>query len=224
MVEEKITLVEYTKKQEQWNCITHAVGAAMGVAAVVVCVIRSLPAHSLRITLSGVIYGLSMIVMYTASAVYHGLPVGNAKRYARLIDHSMVFLIIAGTATPCALVTLYNISAFHCWLVFCVAWLSAVIGILSAVFFFEKSKAVRMVLYIGEGFVMITSVLPIIDSIDKTAYATLWLGCGVLLLGAVLFGLGRKYAQLHTVFHVFVLAGTAIHFYGIATYVFSFAP
>lgn len=221
MAKSDIALVNYTRKQEIANSASHALGIAMGIFALVFCTQRSLAFHSARVTAAAIIYGLSLIVMFTASTVYHALTGGQAKKAARMLDHCMVFLIIAGTATPCTLVTLYSVSSFHCKLVFSVAWISAILGIASTVLFFEKSKPLRMILLIGEGALMISSVLPIASEFNTEGYALLWLGCGLFLIGAVLFGLGRKHAILHTVFHVFVLAGVAVHLFSIAKYVFA---
>ncbi len=220
MLKEKVTLVEYTKSQDRANCITHAIGAVMGLVALIIGTVYASHTSNVRIIAAAVIYGLSIIILFSASATYHGLPAGTAKKYARVIDHSMIFLIIAGTATPCSLVVLYECGRGYCWLVFSIAWLSCIVGMLSAVLFFEKTKALRMALLIGESLVMICSVLPIRNRFDTGAYGLLWVGCIILFIGAILYGIGKKNPIFHTVFHVFVLVGVGVHLYAIITHVF----
>ena len=139
MLAKEVKLIEYSKRVDFFNCITHAAGAIAAVAALVLMVIK---AQGARHTVSAVIYGLSMIAVYSVSAVYHGLKNGEAKRIARLVDHSTVPFLIAGTATPCALITLYDISRPHSILVLVLAWFCAVFGLISKIFYFEKLKNV----------------------------------------------------------------------------------
>ena len=112
--------------------------AFAAIAAVAALVLMVIKAQGARHTVSAVIYGLSMIAVYSVSAVYHGLKNGEAKRIARLVDHSTVPFLIAGTATPCALITLYDISRPHSILVLVLAWFCAVFGLISKIFFFER--------------------------------------------------------------------------------------
>ncbi len=216
MIAKDVELIEYSKKIDLWNCLTHAFGAVLSVGGLVAMIMK---AQELRHILSAVIYGLSLIAVYTVSAVYHGLPNGEKKRRARLVDHSTVPMLIAGTATPCALVTLYDIGLANCLLVFILAWICAFFGVFSKVFFFEKLKAVTMAVYIISGLIMISSALPVIDQIDLFAFKLLIIGCVFYVAGAVLCGLGKKHPLLHVIFHIFVLIGSAIHFYAIYVFV-----
>ncbi len=176
-------------------------------------------AQTVRHAVAGIIFGLSIIAVYAVSAFYHGLPVGEAKRKARLFDHMAVPVLISGTATPCALITLYNVSELHGILVLCLAWFCTVFGIFSKLFFFEKLKNVTMAVYIGAGVIMLGSVIPIIGKINSGAFGYLVLGGVVYVVGSVLCGLGAKKEWLHVVFHVLTLVGTAIHFWVIYSFV-----
>lgn len=216
MVGSDVKLIEYSKGVDFGNCITHALGAVLAVPALVLMILKSDDGRS---TVSAVIYGLSLFAVYMVSAVYHGLKNGETKRRARLVDHSTIPILIAGTATPCALLTLYKISEFHSLLVFCLAWFCAVFGIFSKLFFFEKLKAVTMAVYMISCVAMLASVIPILDQINSEAFGGLLLGCGFYLVGAILCGLGRKRPALHIVFHVFVLLGSLTHFLVIYNYV-----
>ncbi len=217
MIAKNVELIEYSKKVDFGNCITHALGAVLSVGAMLAMLIK---AEGIRHTLSAVIYGAALIAVYTVSAAYHGLKSGEAKRIARLIDHSTVPVLIAGTATPCALITLYEISAAHSIFVLLLGWLCTLFGFFSKIFFFEKLKAVTIAVYIVSCLAMILSVFPIIGEINATAFRGILLGNAAYLLGAVFCGLGRKREVLHVVFHIFVLAAAAIHFYVIYNYMF----
>ena len=126
MVNKDIGLIEYSKSVDMGNCITHAVGAVLAVPALVMLVLK---AEGLRANISAVIFGLSMFAVYSVSAVYHGLTDKKKKEIARLIDHSTVPVLIAGTATPCALMTLYEISVTHAVFVLFLCGSSAVFGL-----------------------------------------------------------------------------------------------
>lgn len=103
---DSVELIEYTKAQDALNCATHALGAIFGAAVLVLLIKKALPLGSVRYTAAAVVYGLSIILLYGSSAVYHGLPRGEAKRTARLVDHLVIPVLLAGTATPCSLITL----------------------------------------------------------------------------------------------------------------------
>lgn len=215
-MEKDIEIIEYSKRTDFYNCLTHAVGAIFSVCALVLMLLK---ASYLRAAISGIIYGLSLMAVYTASAVYHGLKSGEKKKRARLIDHCVVPVLIAGTATPCAMITLYRISDFHCILVMSLAWGCAIFGIISKLFFFNKLKAVTMAVYIVSCIVMLLSVIPVMGKIDSSAFMKLVYGCAFYLVGAIFCALGKRKEFFHVVFHIFVLLGSAFHFYVIYTFV-----
>lgn len=221
MLTDSVALVKYSKKEDRLNCLTHAAGAAAAAVVLAVCLASSVAAGDRYKIFSAAVYGASMIVLYTASAVYHGLPEGPAKKRARMVDYSMIFVLIAGTATPCALIGLYGKSPSLCRFVFLTAWGCAVVGIASTVLFFQKTRVLRIVMYIAEGVVMFSSVFPILDEIDKSALGILLLGGLVYILGMLFLRWGQKRQYAHNVFHIFVLAGSAIHFYAINEYMFT---
>lgn len=217
MIGQDVKLIEYSKKIDFANCLSHAVGAALALPALVLMLLKAQTAIQ---TVSAVVYGVSLFAVYTVSAVYHGLKSGEAKRRARIADHSTIPVLIAGTATPCALLTLMEISKFHGLFVFCLAWFCALFGIFSKIFFFEKLKAATMTVYIVSCAVMLASVIPILDKISSEAFEGLVIGCVFYLIGAILCGLGIKRPVLHVVFHVFVLLGSISHFFVIYSYIF----
>ncbi len=211
-----VGLIEYSRKVDLGNCITHAIGA---VAAAVGFFFLIAKAQGIRGTVSAVVYGLSIIAVYTVSAVYHGLPCGEAKRRARLIDHSTVPVLIAGTATPCALMTLWNLSIPHTVLVLAIGWGCTMFGIFSKLFFFEKLKKVTVAVYIVSSVAMLLCAIPFLGRINGDAFGGLLLGNAFYLVGAIFCAIGRKYPSMHVVFHVFTVVGSAFHYFVILLFV-----
>lgn len=212
----EVKLVEYSKTVDLLNCLTHAAGSVLAVVFTVMMLKKAVGARQI---LSTVIYGLSFFAVFTVSAVYHGLRDERKKRKARLIDHSTVPLLIAGTATPCAMITLFEVSRGRCALVMGLGWFCFFFGLFSKLFFFEKLKAVTMAVYIVSGAVMLLSVVPILDKIDPAAFMKLVYGCILYLVGALFCAIGRKKPLCHVIFHVFVLFGAVVHFYVIYQFV-----
>lgn len=216
MINKNIGLIEYSRRVDAGNCITHAIGAVLSVPALFLLVTK---AEGFRETVSAIIFGLSLMAVYTVSAVYHGLPQGGAKQTARLIDHSTVPVLIAGTATPCALITLYNISVAHSIMIFVLAWGCTLFGLFAKLFFFEKTRKITVAVYIICCLVMISSGIPVLGKINGDAFGGLVLGNVFYLIGALFCGIGRKKPVFHIVFHIFALIASAIHFYVIYKFV-----
>lgn len=216
MIAKNVKLMEYSRSVDLGNCITHALGAVLSVAGLLMLTVK---AEGIMHTVSALIYGISMIAVYTVSAVYHGLKNGEAKRIARLIDHSTVPILIAGTATPCALITLFEISVPHSLFVFFLGWGCTLFGIISKLFFFEKMRKVTVAVYIISCLLMLLSACPVIGEINHTAFSGIVLGNIFYLLGALFCGLGIKRPWFHVVFHIFALLASATHFAVIYIYI-----
>ena len=217
MIGKDVELIEYSKKVDLLNCLTHIAGTVFSINVLFSLVTK---AEDTLCMLSAVIYGISMISVYMVSSVYHGLPQGETKRIARLIDHCTVPILISGTATPCALLTLYEINTSIGITVLILAWLCTIFGIISKLFFFEKLKAITITVYITSGITMLLSAIPVFDDINTNAFCQIVIGCFFYLIGAIFCGLGRKIHSLHPVFHVFVLLGSIFHFHSIYMYMF----
>ena len=213
-------LIEHTNAQDALNCATHALGAIFGAAVLILLIKKAAPFSSARYMTAAVVYGLSIILLYGSSAVYHGLPRGEAKRTARLVDHSVIPILLAGTATPCALITLYNHNKICCAVVLLLGWVSVIFGLVAKLFFFQKTKAACVAVYIIAGAVMLSCSLAVIDEINVHALLLLVLGCAVYLFGSIFCAVGRKHPWCHVPFHIFMVAGSMIHAYVIYEYVF----
>lgn len=217
MIGKDVKVINYSKRVDFWNCITHVTGSFLSVIAIIMLLSK---AEDFKHTVTAIIYGISLIAVYTMSSVYHGLPCGEIKRKARIADHCTVPVLIAGTATPCALITLYNVNVLHGLTVLLIAWSCTLFGIFSKLFFFEKLKTVTITVYISSGTLMLLSVIPILSYINTNTFSIILIGCVCYLIGAALCGLGIKKPYLHIVFHIFVLLGSIFHFFAIYMYMY----
>lgn len=216
MVTGNIRLIEYPEKVDLWNCITHAVGAVLSAAGFISLIIK---ADGIRGMISAVLFGAALILVYTVSAVYHGIKNSSAKIKARLLDHSAIPFLIAGTASPCALITLYEINVPCSIAVFVLAWFCVIFGVVSKVFFFEKLRVVTVTVYIVSCFAMICCALPFLGEIKSEAFGGILLGCVLYLVGGIFCRIGINKPSMHIVFHVFCLLASLVHFLIIYVYV-----
>ena len=220
---DKVPLIQYGKAEDIINSVTHAVGAVFGVIVLILCTVRSAKLGSAMGVVSSVIYGVSMILLYFCSALYHGLPAGNAKRFMRIVDHAVIYLLIAGTITPCVLIALRSESNVAGWVMFGVTWGCALLGIILTLIDFEKFKVMEMVLYIAIGWTLLFVVRPLFHSLSTAGVVLVILGGAVYTVGAIIYGLGKKVKYFHALFHIFVLAGSTLHFVAVYWYVLPLA-
>ena len=213
-----VKLIEYSKPVDALNCITHAIGAALAVIGMVFLVKKSLILSDTVGVISCIIYSISLIAVYAISALYHGLPQGEAKRKARLFDHLAIPLLLAGTSTPCALITLRRVSTPNSILVITIAWFCAIFGIVAKLFFFEKLKVAVMAVYFTGGAIMLLSTVPLLENINKTGFLILVLGCIAYTVGALFCHGGIKRPWMHVIFHIFTVFGSAFHYFAIYAY------
>ena len=211
-----IKLPFYTLSEELINSISHGFGAVLGIVAVVLCVIKSI--GSAMAVVCSAIYGGSMIILYMMSTMYHALKRNRAKKVFRVIDHCSVYLLIAGTYTP---YTLVGLGGAIGWVLFGIVWAAAIVGITLNAVSLSKFKIFSMITYIAAGWVIVIAMKPLIDSIAFTGVLYLLLGGLAYTLGAVLYMVSKKknLKYGHSVFHIFVLLGSLLHFFSIYFYV-----
>lgn len=213
---QKIEIPAYSLGEEITNAIVHGVGALLSVAALVLCVVFSAIHGNAYAVVSSCIYGSTLIILYTMSCLYHSLKVNRAKKVFRIIDHCSIFLLIAGTYTPYSLVTL---NGWLGWLVFGIIWGCAIIGIILNAIDLKKYKVISMILYIAMGWAIIFAFKPLIRALPVGGFYLLLAGGIIYTVGAIFYGIGRKYKYMHSVWHFFVLAGSILHFFSILLYV-----
>lgn len=219
---QKVKLPNYSNLEDKINSFTHMVGVPFGIAALVLCVKRSLESGSAWSLVSSIIYGSSIIILFAGSATYHFARPSKAKKVFRIIDHCVIFLLIAGSVTPYALVAIRPEHPLAAWLAIGIAWGAAVFGITGTSINHEKFKKVQMVLYIGIGWVLLIGVRILLEVFSAPYRPGFWLllaGGLCYTTGAILYGIGKKRPYFHAIFHLFVLAGTVIHFISVYNYV-----
>ncbi len=212
----RITIPSYTLGEELLNSISHGVGALLGVAALVLCVVMAAVHGNVWGIVSGSIYGASLVILYTMSTIYHALKVNRAKKVFRVIDHCSIYFLIAGTYTPYTLVTLRGGWG---WTLFGIVWGAAIVGITLNAIDIKKFKILSMITYLCMGWVIIIAVKPMISAMASGGLWLLLLGGISYTIGAVLYGMGKNKRYVHGVFHIFVVIGSVLHFFSILFYV-----
>ncbi len=220
VIKEKIPIPKYTKGEEIFNMVSHIVGGALGITVTVLCVIMAAVHRNTYGVVSSAIFGSMMIILYSMSSIYHGLsPKLGAKKVFRVLDHCTIFFLIAGTYTPLALCTLREYNTALGWTYFGVVWGLAVLGVTFTAVNLDKYKVLGMILYIAIGW-CIAPVLGIVTTeIGTEGFLFLLLGGLSYTIGAVLYGVGKKKKYMHSVFHIFIVIGSLMHFFCILFYV-----
>jgi len=161
------------------------------------------------------IYGSTLVLLYTASTLYHSIRLAKARKVLRVLDHSTIFLLISGTYTP---FTLVNLRGPWGWSIFGVIWALAVIGILFQTTGFLKGAKVSVAFYVAMGWVVVVAIKPMLSLVDTGGLVLLLLG-GVAYTTGVVFYVWRQIPYNHAIWHVFVVAGSTLHFFAIFLYV-----
>jgi len=207
----KFFIPKYTRGEELMNMITHIVGGGFGVLALVACVIVAAINQNIWGIVTGSIYGFTVILLFTMSAIYHGLNVGLPKHVFRILDHCTIFILIAGTYTPILLTGFREVYPFDAWLLFGIIWGMAALGVTMKAVFPRRLKVISVIVYLLMGWALIFRIGPML-SVLGTPFFTLLLIGGVLYTGGVLFYIaGRKKKWMHSVFHLFVNAASILH-------------
>lgn len=215
MAEIKKKGVFYTVGEEIFNSISHGVGVLFGIAELTLLIIFAVLYSDGYGLAGGIVYGISLILLYTMSMVYHIVRNPKAKGVLRIFDHSSIFVLIAGTYTPYLLVCFENPMR---WIYFGAIWGVAVLGILLNAINLEKFKVFSMICYVGMGWAMIFSIKTIINAIEMPGVILLLAGGIVYSLGIIFYNL-KKYRYMHSVWHLFVLGGSVCHYLSVLLYV-----
>lgn len=211
-------LPAYTKGEEIFNMVSHIVGCAIGVAALVLCIIVSAVHHNGYGLAGSIVYGISMIALYTMSSVYHGLREGTAKRVMQVLDHCTIYLLIAGTYTPILLSAMRPIDPVASWVLLGVVWGLSAIAITLTAIDLKKYAVFSMICYIGMGWCIIFKIPLLIQAVGWGGFWLILLGGVCYTVGAVLYGMGRTKKYMHSVFHLCVVAGSMLHLLAILLY------
>ncbi|MCL2884568.1 MAG: hemolysin III family protein [Oscillospiraceae bacterium] len=202
----------YSLGEEIMNAVTHGAGAGLAVAGLVLLLVRADDAWK---AVSVALYGASMILLFIMSSLYHALTNPTAKKVFRIFDHSTIFILIAGTYTPFTLVTLRG---WVGWTLFGAVWGAAALGIVLNAVGLVKFKKVSMVCYLASGWCVLIALVPLVHRL-ALAGVLLLLGGGVAYTTGVLFYRAKRIRYMHSVWHLFVLAGVLLHYFCIFLFV-----
>ncbi|MES9857668.1 MAG: hemolysin III family protein [Sedimenticola sp.] len=206
---------QYSFGEEIAHTITHGVGALLSIAGLAILVAFSaLYGDAWHIT-SCSIYGATLILLYTTSALYHGIPLPNAKRILRQVDHAAIFVLIAGTYTP---FTLVNLRGAWGWTLFGLVWGIAIAGVVLELAMKKRYHRLSLSLYLGLGWLVVIAVEPMLSTVGSGGLILLLSGGLCYSLG-VIFYVWKSLAYHHAIWHLFVLAGSIFHFFAVLLYV-----
>jgi len=197
----------YTVKEERWNTYSHAIGIVLGIIGLIVLLVNDSYKTEYS-TISIILYGLSMIMLYTASTSYHAIHKAKLKPLLRKLDHISIYFLIAGTYTPLALISLESGSG---WTIFYIVWGSTILGTFLKIFFTGKFELISLLLYLLMGWLVVFYYEDVIAAHSVKGLSFLIAG-GVFYTLGTLFYAYNKIPYNHAIWHFFVLAGSVCHY------------
>lgn len=213
-------LPDYTKGEEIFNMVSHIAGGTLGIVALVVCVTKAAMMSNVWGVVSSAIYGASLIMLYTMSSVYHGVRHEGAKKVLQILDHCTIYFLIAGTYTPILLCAVRRVDPVTAWGLFALVWGCAALATVFTAIDLKKYSVFSMICYLGMGWCIVFAVDPMLKSAELTGIIWLLLTGGIsYTVGAILYGIGKNHRYMHSVFHLFVVLGSLLHFFFILFYI-----
>ena len=214
MSEAKVS--EYSEIEERANAITHGLGVVLGIVGLILLLIKAnqFDADSLTVA-SMAAYGSSIILLFLASTLYHSITTAKTKRLLKTLDHCAIYLLIAGSYTPFLLVSLSTPLAFG---LMGVIWAIALVGIVMKIAFVYRFKRLSLVTYLAMGWLSLIVIYQLAKSVELGGLILLAVG-GIIYSLGVIFYVAKRIPYNHAIWHLFVLAGCACHFFAIYLYV-----
>ena len=212
-------LPDYTRGEEIMNMVTHITGGGLSVIVLTLCIIKAVLNGGAADLIGGILYGVSMISVYTISSVYHGLHPNTGKKVMQVIDHCMIYFLIAGTYTPILLSTLIPYDPAVGWGLLIMEWTLAALAATLTAIDLKKYNVFSMICYILTGWAILPFAPQVIATATMDGFLLLLAGGIAYTLGAVLYGIGSKVRWMHSVFHIFVLIGSMLQFLSIILYI-----
>ena len=211
-------LPDYTRGEEIMNMVTHIVGGGLGVIGLALCVVLAAIHRNPWGVASAIVYGVSMISLYTMSSVYHGLKPCTGKKVLQIIDHCTIYFLIAGTYTPIALSALRPAYPIIGWGLFIFQWALTALAVTLTAIDLKKYNVFSMICYIGMGWAVLPFMRQTMEVLTRPGFLFLLWGGISYTVGAILYGIGSKKRWFHSVFHIFVVLGTLLQLISIAFY------
>lgn len=200
--------------EEIANSITHGIGAALSIAALAILVFSASGNGDMLKVVSLSIYGTTLILLYLSSTLYHGFSNERIKQFFKIMDHSSIYLLIAGSYTPIVLISMRGAWG---WTVFGIVWAMAVAGIIAKIFLTGKYNKLSVLFYIAMGWLIVFAIKPMLQTVPLKLLVWLLIG-GLSYTFGILFYAWEKMPYNHAVWHLFVLGGSITHFFGILFY------
>jgi len=201
---------------EKFNTYSHLAGALLALVGTVVLVVLGALSKDAWKIVSFSIYCATLVLMYTSSTLYHNAGQGRAKRILRMLDHNSIYLLIAGTYTPFVLVSLRGPWG---WSLFGVVWGLALIGILQEIWLPGKTRAVSLVIYLLMGWIAVVAIVPLAATLSWAGFAWVAAGGIAYTVGTIFYLNDERFTHWHGIWHLFVLAGSSLHYFAILFYV-----
>lgn len=209
-------VAQYTVGEEIANAVTHGVAALLSIAGLAVLVAFAvLYSGSPKVVAAVSIFGASMVFLYTASTLYHSIPNPRAKKVLQYLDHSMIYVLIAGSYTPFCLITLQGYTGIA---LLCAVWLIAIAGISLQAVLLHKADWINCLLYLSMGWLAVFVIDPLVSTLDSTGLALLVAG-GLAYTVGVVFYIFERIPFSHAIWHTFVFSGTTLQFFSVLFYV-----
>ena len=212
-------LPNYTKAEEIFNMISHIVGAVFGVVALVLCVVYSALKGDVWGVVGSSIYGAALVLLYTMSSIYHGLPINTGKKVMQVMDHCTIYFLIGGTYTPILLTSIRRVSPGWAWTIFGIVWGLAALATVFTAIDLKKYSKLSMACYIGMGWCIVIAGKTAMEAIPFEGLMWLLAGGIAYTAGAGLYAVGKKKKFFHSIFHIFCVIGSFCQFICILMYV-----
>ncbi|MGF1643727.1 MAG: hemolysin III family protein [Thiotrichales bacterium] len=205
----------YSRREEIANSLTHGFGLLLAITGLVVLIVFAAREGDAWHVVGGSIFGATLIMLYTTSTLYHGLQVERLRRSLRALDHSAIFLLIAGTYTPFMLV---NLRGPWGWSLLSIVWTLAVVGIALSLLLRGRFHGWVVALYVAMGWVVLVAIKPLVTHVPVGGLVLLFAG-GIAYTAGVVFYAWRRLPYNHAIWHGFVLLGSALHYFAVLYYV-----
>ena len=205
----------YTLGEEIAHAVTHGLGTILAIAGLMVLVAYSTVYGDSWHIVGSAIFGSTLVLMYAASTLYHSIPLPPARKVLRIIDHTMIYFLIAGSYTPLTLVTLNGPWG---WTLFGITWGLALAGVVFKVFATGRFQKLSLAIYLAMGWCVVVAIRPLVETLATGGLVLLVIG-GLCYTGGVVFYVRERLRYHHAIWHVFVLAGSVFHYFAVLFYV-----
>lgn len=199
-------------REELWNAITHGLGAILSVAGGAVLITLAALNGTEWQLISAIVFTMALMLLYTASTLYHSIPHTSAKQKLKVFDHCAIYILIAGSYTP---FTLIGLREHGGWWLFGIIWILALAGVIFKLFYTGRFELISTLIYIGMGWLVVFAIKPMLQHIDTATLIWLFTGGFFYTLGTI-FYMSKKIRYTHAIWHVFVMLGSASHFVAIS--------